>query len=104
MKHFWIFLTLLIISMSAFAQKKTSTKEIVLDKKRGFLTCSGGTSAPLFKQDCKLLTIHRVSFGGDIIYEAQCKDSSGTDFFVTCIAFSYEPDLSMSVPGSQFTR
>ncbi|MCB0272834.1 MAG: hypothetical protein KDD46_07455 [Bdellovibrionales bacterium] len=95
---------LLLLALIQPALAATSTKEVMIDKQKGFLTCSGGTQAPLFKQDCKLLTVERVSFGGTISYEARCKDSSGTEFIVACIAFSYEPDLSLSVPTTDFLQ
>ncbi|MCB1197447.1 MAG: hypothetical protein KDK51_03675 [Deltaproteobacteria bacterium] len=79
-----------------------SIRETVLDQKRGFLTCTGGSQAPLFKQDCKMLTLDRVTFGGNFTYEAECKDSSGTVFTLACLAFSFEPDRSMSVPTPTF--
>lgn len=100
-----IILSLFFLPTKGFSQAKAkSVHEPILEKVRGFFTCSGGTNAPLFKQDCKLLSVERVSFGGDLKYEAKCKDSSGTTFHVACIAYSFEPDQSVSIPDTNFMR
>lgn len=93
----------IIDTSSASKDAIVSAKETVLSQKKGFFTCSGGTQVPLFKQDCVALNIQRVSFGGSMTYEAQCKDSSGTEYFTACLAFSFEPDASLNVPGGSLT-
>jgi hypothetical protein len=93
MKQSTVFLSLFFIFFSSlsFAQKG-SVKENLFNKDKGFFTCNGGSSAPLFKQDCKELSLDRVSFGGDIVYEGSCLDSNGAKMILSCISFAFEPD------------
>lgn len=73
-----------------------SSKENIFLKEKGFFTCSGGSSAPLFKQDCRELSIDRVSFGGSIVYEGWCLDSNGTKYILSCSSFAFEPEKVIS--------
>jgi len=93
-----------MILCPALLKAQSSVKENMLQNKRGFFTCSGGTQVPLFKQDCTAINLQRVSFGGGISYEAQCKDSSGLEYVVACIAFSFEPDASLNIPSGVINR
>jgi hypothetical protein len=90
---------LLFVAPLAMAQAGkapiASIKERLFDEEKGFFTCSGGSSSALFNQDCKKLTLDRVSFGGSIAYEALCIDSNNTPFFISCLAVSFERDKSM---------
>jgi hypothetical protein len=85
-------LVLLSISGVANAQQKL-WKENIFNKERGFFSCSGMSSAPLFKQECLELSLDRISFGGDIIYEGTCLDSSGKKFRLSCSNFTFEPEV-----------
>lgn len=87
-----LFLALLLLPWSATAQQKL-WKENIFNKERGFFSCSGMSSAPLFKQECLELSIDRISFGGDIIYEGTCLDSSGKKFRLSCSNFTFEPEV-----------
>lgn len=80
-----------ILATSAMAAG-TSTKETIFNKEKGFLSCSGAASSLLFKQDCLELSIDRISFGGDIVYEGTCLDGNGKKFRLSCANFVFEPD------------
>lgn len=69
-----------------------SFKENIFNKEKGFLTCSGSAAAPLFKQDCLELTLDRISFGGNLMYEGTCLDANGKKFRLACSNFIFEPD------------
>ena len=85
-------LTFFLALSTANAQQRFS-KEIIFNKEKGFLTCSGQTSAPLFKQDCLELSFDRISFGGQIMYEGSCLDANGKKFRLSCSNFVFEPDV-----------
>lgn len=85
-------LALLILSTGAEAQQRYS-KEIIFNKDKGFFTCSGQTSTLLFKQDCLEISLDRISFGGQIMYEGTCLDANGKKFRLSCSNFVFEPDI-----------
>lgn len=76
-------------AQNSFGQLK---KEPVLARDSGFFTCNGGSSAPLFKQDCNEISVDRVSFGGNILYEGWCLDSNGKKYVFSCAHFTFEPE------------
>ncbi len=84
----------LLTSLSPFSAwaVSTSTKETIFNKEKGFLSCSGSAASLLFKQDCLELSLDRISFGGDIVYEGTCLDANGKKFRLSCANFVFEPD------------
>ena len=70
----------------------TSSKESIATKDKGFITCVGGASLPLFKQACEELTLDRVSFGANVSYEGTCVDIGTKKFIFSCSNFVFEPD------------
>ena len=101
-----IFMSLaaLLISSVASAQQKFS-REIMFNKERGFFTCSGSTSTPLFKQDCLEISLDRISFGGQMIYEGSCLDANGKKFRLSCSNFVFEPEaLDANAKKSYFDK
>lgn len=102
--------TIFTILITIFASSPSfgadhSAKENVFTKEKGFFTCNGGSAAPLFKQDCLELTLDRVSFGGDIIYEGTCLDSNGKQFVLSCTNFAFEPNkLTASTKKNYFDK
>ena len=99
MKTFGVVISILL-STSAWAQSRPSIEKLVTDQK-GFFTCAGGTSAPLFAQDCAKLNLSRVSSPGSIKYEGICVDSNNKTFFVACEAFSFEyPLIGSKAPSN----
>lgn len=90
----FVFFALTILLLSAPAvHAVNSYKENIFNKEKGFFSCSGSSSAPIFKQDCLELTLERVSFGGDIVYEGTCLDSNGKKFRLSCSNFTFEPEV-----------
>lgn len=81
----------MLLFSNGFAAER-SVKENIFLKDKGFFTCNGGSAAPLFKQDCLELSLDRVSFGGDIMYEGTCLDSNGKQFVLSCTNFAFEPN------------
>lgn len=87
------------------AAEQRASKEILFSKDRGFFTCSGQTSAPLFKQDCLELNLDRVSFGGQIVYEGSCLDANGKKFRLSCSNYVFEPEtLDANAKKSYFDK
>lgn len=84
----------LIILLPTFALAAMSTKENIFNKEKGFFSCTGASSSPLFKQDCLELTLDRISFGGDIVYEGACLDSNGKKFRLSCANYAFEPEAA----------
>lgn len=104
MKTFFSVLLMVLVAKNSFAIDH-STKENVFAKEKGFFTCNGGSAAPLFKQDCLELTLDRVSFGGDIVYEGTCLDSNGKQFVLSCTNFAFEPNkLTANTKKSYFDK
>jgi len=87
-----IFTLLFLLSFkAAFAlERDKPIVENLLTKDRGFVTCTGGTSAPLFNRECKEITISRISGQGSIKYEGKCVDSNEKTYFIACDAFVLE--------------
>lgn len=90
-KSAFLIIFTLIISSSAIAAG-TSSKETIFNKEKGFLSCSGSAASLLFKQDCLELSLDRISFGADIVYEGTCLDANGKKFRLSCANFVFEPD------------
>lgn len=92
MKRIFFSIILILFAITTAVIAAPSIKEGIFNKEKGFFTCNGGSSAPLFKQDCRELTLDRVSFGGDIVYEGWCLDSNGTKYILSCENFAFEPE------------
>ncbi len=66
-------------------------KQKLVHQEKGFITCAGGgTGAPLFQQECKELTLSRVTTGGAIRYEGSCLDNNEKNFLLACDSFVFE--------------
>ena len=90
--------TFMILLLSTAAWAAPSTKENMYTKSRGFFTCTGGMNAPLLKQDCRELTMYRVSFGGTAVYESTCLDTNGTTYQMSCSSYVFEPEHVATSP------
>ena len=87
-----LMLTLLLVwPVVGVSEELKVTSKVILENKKGFLTCTGGGSQnPLFNRECSKLMVARVFLPGAMKYEIKCVDSNQTEFVMACDAFSFE--------------